>query len=1201
MQPIFIELSDLLQGTGKTNNDKEQRQMLSTVLEDKLAEYTKHNKAICHNIQSVYAYNTRCILLQTFLSQQSHKKPRTLPVPRKPSKRRTLPKPPDADKLFLQGMQHFEGNDVPIDFSKAFKLFQRAASLHHVEAQQYSGYCYFKGLGVVKNSTLAVEWFEKAAANNDPTALNNLGYCYHNMIGVPVDYDKAVKLYQRAIAQGDKCTYKNLGICYEQGQGLPKNLRKAYECYLLAAEENVPEAQYRLACCFEMGIGTAINKQKAIEWHKKAAANLYSKSLYQLGVWCQYGQGMMVNYKLAMDYYQEAIKQGCEQSKDKYKELEVFCKQKNKADAGNPLMQKIIGKYYELGMYYPKDIVKAFTWYQKSAAQNHPGGLFCLARCYENGLGVQQSKQRAYELYKDAALYGNSKAREHLEAEFKNYDEKSASGKSNLFSNLNIRREREICTAENVIAIPESTGRTRSYSKEKSKIKKHEFRKKRPSFSKTETFKPAQHFNEGTKYYHGIGVLQDYKKAVECFKQAAKLGHKDASFMLGLCYAQAKGVKKDLQQAVSYYHSAAAMDQSDAQLHLARFFYHGIGLKQDKKLAVEWFKKTTMHNNIKAKFHSTEAQFHLAMLYYEGKVIPKNNTEAAKWFEQPAREDNGKAQYLLGLLLSEGDGVEQNLVEAAKLLQQASDNGNENAEIKLADCYRKGIGVEKDAKKAIEIYRKHAHKNKIAHRPKFQIDPITAIKKFSEAINMAIFEDVVASKKTKSKLPRFFQKDKGYKEANEILQKIQGWYEHIQKEIHNKHDRLAQYKIFYEEISKFIKLAARLYVPGHSLKKIATNSPPWFFNLFNMCMRDFAFISNDNAAEMSLSEIANKLSSNISYKSSSKLLPLQCLPANQFKKDASEITKILYLVQNNPTASNEGLLDINEIEKVVNNSHCKIDHSGKIAPCQNCDTGHLCCRSTTAVSSWRPRAILLNNPGVRDRVIAYLHTNLQCGRTMPPLTTPLLNHFNSLNLFADESPFVLMQQFILYLESWVIKLGGPDASILGEFKPVENNQQFALPIFIAPDGNLLAFLWHGTDHQNTRKIADHSFLKSMAHVGLYGKGIYTAIQSCKSLQYTGKVNQAGTRGSSYEKFCLLLNAVFLGKNPDFPKNSASPDSASSTIAVPNYSRNKGQCHWEFIVRNEAQIAPLSVITYFHPKHQGPQPRITRKLQQCPVQ
>ena len=72
-------------------------------------------------------------------------------------------------------------------------------------------------------------------------------------------------------------------------------------------------------------------------------------------------------------------------------------------------------------------------------------------------------------------------------------------------------------------------------------------------------------YQEGEYYYK----RQDYKKAVECYLQAAEAGHAEAQYSLGFCYRHGYGVSQDFQKAREWFEKAAAQGHEKARNQLA--------------------------------------------------------------------------------------------------------------------------------------------------------------------------------------------------------------------------------------------------------------------------------------------------------------------------------------------------------------------------------------------------------------------------------------------------------------------------------------------------------------------------------------------------------------------------------------------------------------------------------------------------------
>jgi len=69
-------------------------------------------------------------------------------------------------------------------------------------------------------------------------------------------------------------------------------------------------------------------------------------------------------------------------------------------------------------------------------------------------------------------------------------------------------------------------------------------------------------------YAEGLGVPQDYSKALYWFKKAAKQGLAQAENNLGYMYAEGLGVPQDYNEAVYWLQKAAEQGLAQAKINL---------------------------------------------------------------------------------------------------------------------------------------------------------------------------------------------------------------------------------------------------------------------------------------------------------------------------------------------------------------------------------------------------------------------------------------------------------------------------------------------------------------------------------------------------------------------------------------------------------------------------------------------------------
>lgn len=164
-------------------------------------------------------------------------------------------------------------------------------------------------------------------------------------------------------------------------------------------------------------------------------------------------------------------------------------------------------------------------------------------------------------------------------------------------------------------------------------------------------------YEQGEKYYFGIGGSADYGKALEWYRKAAEKGHSGAEYSIGRMYELGHGVSLDYQEAMRWYRKAAAQWNSDAQSGLERVcdkidagrqpgqceyeygekYYFGYGVNADDRTALDWYLKA-------AKKGNSGAEYKLGWMYEQGKGVTPIYEMALRWYRKAAAHGNKDAQ-----------------------------------------------------------------------------------------------------------------------------------------------------------------------------------------------------------------------------------------------------------------------------------------------------------------------------------------------------------------------------------------------------------------------------------------------------------------------------------------------------------------------------------------------------------------------------
>lgn len=290
------------------------------------------------------------------------------------------------------------------------------------------------------------------------------------------------------------------------------------------------------------------------------------------------------------------------------------------AATGNPKAEVALGERYQAGIGVEQSFEKAFDLYTQAAEQGNRQGEFDLGNLYYLGLGLPQDSAKAIQWFEKAASQGSTDADEIL-AEI---------------------------------------------------------------------------------FLTGKGVPQDPVQAATWYQRAAELGDTLAQVHLADFYQNGTGVKKDDQKALLWYRRAAARGSAVAETSLGWAYLNGLGVKKDTAASQEWYLKAAGQD-------SPEAELALGEFYLQGRFGKPDYAKALKWLTKSAGHDNSDAEFLLGGMYRLGYGVTKDDATAVSWYQKASDLGDPQAEMQLAGAYYSGITVPIDKQKAIALIQTAAN------------------------------------------------------------------------------------------------------------------------------------------------------------------------------------------------------------------------------------------------------------------------------------------------------------------------------------------------------------------------------------------------------------------------------------------------------------------------------------------------------------
>jgi TPR repeat protein len=273
---------------------------------------------------------------------------------------------------------------------------------------------------------------------------------------------------------------------------------------------------------------------------------------------------------------------------------------------------------------------------------------------------------------------------------------------------------------------------------------------------------PVSLYNNGVRYYNGLGVNQDKTEAAKLFHKAAEQGQVNAQLYLGICYDKGTGVNQNKTEAAKWCRKAAEQGDAKAQFRLGEYYDKGEGVTQDKVEAAKLFHKAAEQGHITARFR-------LGEYYDKGEGVMQDTAEAVKWIHKAAEQGHVTAQLYNGMYYDKGTGVTQDKAEAVKWYRKAAEQGQVNAQFRLAVCYEKGEGVAQDKVEAAKWYRKAAGQgNALAEKRLYELK--NELLESSNTANQPQGKNSKAKKNQKQNIQKNLTPEE-FKKAEEAAQK----------------------------------------------------------------------------------------------------------------------------------------------------------------------------------------------------------------------------------------------------------------------------------------------------------------------------------------------------------------------------------------------------------------------------------------------
>lgn len=256
------------------------------------------------------------------------------------------------------------------------------------------------------------------ASTGYPYDLYNYGNLMFRSAMCRADYEEAFKYVSEASEAGWTEADYLLALMYREGTGVERSIEKAEEYLIKAGEAGHMRAMTSLADMYNEGKYVSRDPKKAYIWYLRSAQAGFLKSQYQVASMLASGNGVEKDEEAAKQWYARYSSNALSESR----RSAMDTLRARRADTATSLdllkagsmsyhtqsMVALAGKY-ETGRDVRKNEEAAAQLLERATAA---GGTprSHLAQMYLDGIGVEKNTDRAFELFRQAAQFGDASA-----------------------------------------------------------------------------------------------------------------------------------------------------------------------------------------------------------------------------------------------------------------------------------------------------------------------------------------------------------------------------------------------------------------------------------------------------------------------------------------------------------------------------------------------------------------------------------------------------------------------------------------------------------------------------------------------------------------------------------------------------------------------------------------------------------------------
>lgn len=549
------------------------------------------------------------------------------------------------------------------NIKEALVWLKKAADQGNAKAQMFTALCYLNGLGVGKNLDLGRKYVIKAAQNGIPMAQFLLAKIF---LKSKHSADRKMgKIWMSKVAKNHYADATKLKTDDLDNNGLLQNDDQPWDmmiALLKKAQINIANPERRLA---------EGNEQTDMPTLESLSKNVIigpdfslivpnSLSIYDILV-----QVSRMNYgkqsqKLHVNFYEYTLPQHIKSYQEAFQELSRL------AMHGNTHAMYNLALLYQEGKGVAQDKEKAYDWMLKATQLYYLKAEYMLGIYYLKGWVVKKDLKTAMICFRRAALHGDANA-QLLLGNIYEYGLHDSDTNQSVKKDLSRAKAMYNLAAQNGLPMAQ--------------------------------YQLAQMYSSGLFNPNNSSEIKkmDLKTAYKLYLRAANAGVEEANLFLAYFYAAKNATEERHLSAYNIASKFAGMNDPSAKLLLATLYDRGIGTSRSHYAALRIYRSLTKENNMLAAYM-------LGTYYY---LRDKHDKKAEEYLTKAAQQGIVYAQYNLAILAKNNHQFDG---EFLQLLNNAITEGFNRASRLLGDYYIAQASNNAEMKKAVDIYQKLAAK-----------------------------------------------------------------------------------------------------------------------------------------------------------------------------------------------------------------------------------------------------------------------------------------------------------------------------------------------------------------------------------------------------------------------------------------------------------------------------------------------------------